>query len=73
MAILVVTIKDNVVDEAILYPSPQAAEEAFLTLCARMVPNWDGYKMNEINDLLDNGYADLPNGSIGLVHAEQKA
>jgi hypothetical protein len=64
--ILVVKIRDGVVDEAKLFSDVKRAEECFTLTCLDL-----GARKDDMDTLLDDGYyQDLKSTTVCLVHPE---
>jgi len=63
--VLVVTIKDDVVDEAVSFLNSANAEKYYKKTCLKY-----GADRQEMNNYLDDGYYAWANGSVCLVHPE---
>jgi hypothetical protein len=63
--VLVVTIKDDVVDEAKAFTDVKAAEECFTLICLDHLANKDDMDMH-----LDDGYFMWTNGSVCITWPE---
>jgi len=61
--ILVVTIRDGVVDEAKLFTNVKRAEECYTIECLDR-----GAKKDDMDNHLDNGYYEGVSSSVCLVH-----
>ena len=66
--ILVITIKDSVLDEVFPFTESEDAEKKFLELCREKIWNFDEYTPNDITGILDDGYAKYGANSICIHH-----
>lgn len=70
----VIVIKKSVIDVSYLFVGPlkeiaKQAEKKFLDLCADNISNWDEHTLEDIEDILDDGYYEFGNGnSICITH-----
>lgn len=73
--VLVVVIENNAVQESRLFNGEHAeviklAEKTFLDYANGMVPDFESFSEEDIQGILDEGYVELPNGSICLAWPE---
>jgi hypothetical protein len=68
--VAVVVVKNDVVEDMWLFDSNEEAEKKFLDACSLRIDNWDELTKEDIDECLDNGYAetDYGNGSVCICH-----
>lgn len=72
MAIAIVEIKDNVIEDMRLFKDEDTAkaEEFFKQQCSTYIWNWNEYTAEEIQGCIDDGYATYGNSSFCIWHVE---
>lgn len=68
--VIVVVIKDNVVESTHLCVGNVKAELLFMELVEKIVPGWVDYDADDVENILSDGYVEYPNGSICITHPE---
>jgi hypothetical protein len=66
--VCVIVVDNNVVDELWVFDSNEKAEEKFKNVCSKYSRTWDTYSEEDIAATLDDGYEEIPNGSVCIVH-----
>ena len=65
---LVVTIRDNIVEDTFECDDETEAKDRFLALCRENLTNFDAYDSRDIEHIIDNGYETHGNGSICIIN-----
>lgn len=74
--IVVERVEHDVIIESYLFIGAdlaiKKAEQKFLELCKETIFNWHEYNIDNIDDMLDNGYVEYENGCICIVWPEMR-